>query len=158
MNIGFNIPSLIVLLAVIAFIFTAIKTYKLSKRSHSKTDKISLKGEIKMSDSHELLFINPELRPGYNVTVRKGPKWYGRDNSDIYIFKTGDLYRKNLIAKGKIIRTSVKRFKEITEQDLIWEHDSDCMTIEGLTKAMERAYARIHPDDIITIVEFNVSL
>jgi len=111
-----------------------------------------------MQGSYDLLFINPELRPGYNVTVRKGPKWHGRDNSDINIYKTDDLYRRRLIAKGKIIRTSLKRFGEITEQDLIWEHDPECMTIEGLTKAMERAYTNIKRGDVITIVEFNVSL
>jgi len=110
-----------------------------------------------MSDTHELLFINPELRAGYNVTIRKGTKWYGCDNDDIKIYKTSDLYRTNIIATGRIIRTSIRRFDEITEKDLIWEHDSDCMTIEGLAKAMERAYAVILPDDIITIVEFNVS-
>ena len=110
-----------------------------------------------MSDTNELLFINPKLRSGYNVTVRKGTKWYGCDDDNVKIYKTGDLYRTNIIAIGRIIRTSIKRFDEITEKDLIWEHDSDCTTIEGLTKAMERAYAVILPGDIITIVEFNVS-
>jgi len=50
MSLGFNIPSLIVSLAVIAFILAVIKTYKLSKPSHSETDKISKNRGVKMNE------------------------------------------------------------------------------------------------------------
>ena len=104
---------------------------------------------------HVLLFKNPELQPGLNVTVRNGEKWM-QANPLIDTVSIRDTANDQVeIAKGYVVGTFHMEADNIPNQILQYEHDASCRTREGLKVAMDRAY----PDGwgpYVTIVLFTV--
>jgi hypothetical protein len=90
----------------------------------------------------DLLFINPTHHQGRNLTVRRGVKWSTETEA-------------NILGVGKrSIETKVMAFKDLTEDDLKFEHDHTCRTIGGLINAMLRAYSDFTSEDIVTLVYY----
>lgn len=103
----------------------------------------------------KLLFKNPELRPGLNVTVRDGIKWFGyQPGTRVEICETG---REDVvIAVGEILHTAVMPFCEIPQAWLDREHAQEARTRDGLHAAMDRAYGSDNWGPEVTVVLFEV--
>lgn len=102
----------------------------------------------------ELLFLNPELKKGINVTVRRGLKWLGYSLVEPVVIK--DTESGDEVGKGLIVGRLVLNFSEIPDEVLALEHDSSCTTLDGLYDAMVRAYPDFKTTDICTILFFKV--
>lgn len=96
-----------------------------------------------------LEFTNPTFRDGFNVTVRRGTKWLG--------------IRQALISLGSHytcvshLETRAVAFKELTDLDLVFEHDPECRTVAGLAKVMKEVYPEFDPEvDIVTLAVFYI--
>jgi len=106
---------------------------------------------------HKLLFLNPIVQPGTNVTVRLGTKWMHQlevgDQFDIV--KTNE--EDNVLAVAALRGWRSMPFNEITEDMIANEHDPECRTIDGLREAMVRAYAeKFTGESVCTIITFKV--
>lgn len=92
-------------------------------------------------------FSNPVFKNGVNLTVRRGTKWHGVDRAFIQL---SDFIRHGTVA----LATEVKVFNELTDVDLIDEHDPSCRTVEGLAAEMKRVYPEFEVTDEVTLVKF----
>ena len=113
-----------------------------------------------MKKSHELLFLNPELKVGLNVTVRRGSKWFNlaKVYDNLAFFKTNDSPdRCNIRGTGTIIGMAYLPCNMIPVEWLILEHDSTCRNQYGLFKAMQRVYTGFKPDELVTVILFDVT-
>jgi len=90
----------------------------------------------------ELQFNNPIFKSGENITVRRGVKWSLEDEA--IILGLGE----------RPIGAQVKRFADITDYDLINEHDPDCRSKDGLLSVMEGIYDKFDTKEIVTLVSF----
>ncbi len=101
----------------------------------------------------ELLFLNPVVRPGLNLTVRNGTKWDDKSypGKSLDIKPTLDAHGKpttgklgHAVAIGHVLSTQVVNMDQMEPQVLAkvlrHEHDPACMREEGLVIAMDRAY------------------
>lgn len=106
--------------------------------------------------AEKLLFVNPVMRQGRNLTVRRGVKWANCPvGTEIRIFQTGDESPIPLFV-GKITGVAVMRFCDIKEHDLLFEHDPECQTHCGLARAMVKAYGTFDTDEIVTLLYFEL--
>jgi hypothetical protein len=97
----------------------------------------------------ELTFKN-----GINLTVRKGVMWdlqLGRNASIAQIGKPS-------VCEARIVDTKVIRGCDIDEilDNLHLECDPKCRTKEGLLKEMSRSYGVWRPEEIVTLVYFEI--
>lgn len=114
-----------------------------------------LEVNIKVSKVHELLFLNPALKDGENVTVRLGTKWAHKlEPGDRFSIRRSsdpqtEICEAHLIGYRPIV------FNQITEDMLVNEHDPECTTLLGLAKAMLQAYGEeFNHDKTCTIIKF----
>lgn len=103
-----------------------------------------------------LLFLNPTFHECENVTVRKGIKWanaFGENPEEQHpIFPTND--QTKLSGMAYILEADVKRFCNLTNEDISKEHDESCHNYQGLLKAMEAAYPDFTETDLVTVLHF----
>jgi len=107
----------------------------------------------------KLLFINPELREGLNMTVRRGDKWFkqARLNDTLEIFKTGyEDHPSYRIATGQVVGLALIPFILIPSEWLAVEHDRACRNMKGLLHAMKRAYPDFNDVEHVTVLLFTV--
>ena len=93
-------------------------------------------------------FENPTFSVGRNLTVRRGISWDCEVSAEIMVENLG------LIEVG--LQTSVMRFADLIDKDLIFEHDIDCRTVEGLLTVMEEVYPGFDRREIVTLVSFEM--
>jgi hypothetical protein len=97
-----------------------------------------------------LEFGNPVMHDGTNLTVRRGIKWAVAAKKDDIVDIPG----------GRIARISdiyLKKFSDINDVELEYEHDPSCHTLNGLLRAMMDVYGSgFDPDEIVTLVFFEV--
>ena len=108
---------------------------------------------------HTLLFKNPVLRKGLNVTIRKGNKWMKETEieDELNIYETGNEGLHQRLAHGKIIGKALIPYLLIPEHWLGFEHDSSCENLQGLLKAMKTAYGEtFSSEEYVTVVIFEV--
>lgn len=103
-----------------------------------------------MNNRTELFFLNPVFHDGINLTVRRGEKWMDRS---ITPYVTIDGIEVEL---PQVVRRYV-RFSNLTDDDLHYEHDPQCRTVEGLEKELKRIYEGFHRDEMVTLLYFNLS-
>lgn len=102
-------------------------------------------------------FINCMHHPGINLTVRRGYKWADlKVGEGIRILDNG---KPSRIYEFPAIVTElrVKRFYDITQDEMHFEHDPECIDIDGLTKAMRKAYRDFSPGDVCTLVFYEIA-
>lgn len=100
----------------------------------------------------KIQFLNPEVKPGKNVTVRLGTKWMVEPGIPLGVVKTGE--EDEVLAIGYVYSTRSCVFNELNEGDLV---DCACRTVEGLRDAMKRAYGDEFTDEsIVTVLGFTV--
>lgn len=86
----------------------------------------------------DLLFLNPEVQPGLNLTIRDGLKWKDTiPGTELQIKRTGE---EEVITEAEVLWTCYTFFDSIPESWLKFEHDLSCRDKEGLRKAMVAAY------------------
>ena len=103
-----------------------------------------------------LRFLNPVHEPGENATVRLGDKWHKlvHPGDIIKVTKTGE--EDKLLGFAVIKKTHLCPFGSIPQDLLAKEHDPSCMTMEGLTLAMKRAYGNAFcPSCRVTVVVYD---
>jgi len=107
---------------------------------------------------HELLFLNPVLQTGLNVTVRKGDKWFSkaRAGDELNIYETGKTNFHERKAFGKVVGLAFLPCNMIPSEWLLLEHDLTCRNQWGLQKAMLRAYSNFKVNDLVTVILFDV--
>lgn len=103
----------------------------------------------------ELLFLNPEMKKGLNVTVRNGSKWMGVSIGEkLSIKETGndkELYQCEIIGKSYI------PFYLIPDKWLRNEHDKKCRTMKGLLEyGMKPAYKDFTQNNYVTVLFFEI--
>jgi hypothetical protein len=101
---------------------------------------------------HKLEFLNPVFKNGLNYTVRLGEKWYER-------LEIGDFVEIADTDKvAKITSVEVKDFYDIDYEGTVFanEHDPECRDVDGLERAMSRAYPNLDNliDEAVTIIGF----
>lgn len=101
-----------------------------------------------MKNYKELEFTNPVFHEGVNITVRRGTKW--SDNSVIPFIKFGQNSRKALETSYR----RVIKFNELTDADLVFEHDPKCRTVDGLAEVLKEVYPTFTREDTVTIIYF----
>ncbi len=109
--------------------------------------------------THDLLFLDPRVRPGLNLTVRNGLKWASVTPGDgLRICKTGEehatLHTGTVIAAqaGDFDLDNVPNFNAV----LRFEHSPECRNVAGLKDAMDRAYGEGSWGPTLTFVYFYV--
>jgi len=101
----------------------------------------------------KLYFKYPEFHKGANVTVRLGPKWEGYTGL-VEIWKTGGDFPLRI---AKVTKTEVKKFADLTVEDIISEHDPNCTNQEYLAIVMREVYGKEFDEEKnIVIVTFVV--
>ena len=102
-----------------------------------------------------LYFINPELKDGVNLTVRRGISWANkvRQGDTVYI---ADTESSEVLASAEITDIRIIPFNTIMNEDLINQHDKSCRNTVGLHNAMKRAYPSFDWREIVTLVYFEV--
>lgn len=105
--------------------------------------------------THTLLFKNPVLKPGLNVTVRNGKKWLKAEQGDeLSIRDTFD--DKEEIAVGHVVLAELSNLNDIPEWLLQHEHDPSCTTVNGLKQAMDTAYPQGWDENELVVLSFVV--
>jgi len=104
---------------------------------------------------HTLEFLNPTFHRGDNVTIRNGRKWIEKAFSGqiVKVVRTGET---EALAQGVVKDIRLIPFKGVTLQDLWEEHDPECRTPDGLTKAMLMAYPDFNLESEVTIIRFTI--
>lgn len=115
-------------------------------------------------NSEPLLFKNPVfVRSEKNVTVRRGTKWVtlAVENKVLPVMDANhqidDQGHPTLCGYAYNFKTKVKRFHDLTLEDIKHEHDLECRDYAGLRAAMVRAYPDFDDMEIVTILEFDFS-
>ena len=109
--------------------------------------------------AQQLLFKNPVLREGLNVTVRNGTKWLGQaspgDELDVYETGTEDDPSKKIATVTHMANKRIDLDQEtIPAIWLAMEHDPECRQMGGLIAAMDRAYGEGQWGPKLTVVFF----
>lgn len=82
-----------------------------------------------------------------NVTVCRGTKWLGVPKAFIDLggkFTTGPT----------ILHTRAVQFNELTDTDVMHEHDPSCRTVTGLATEMKRVYPEFVETGVVTLATF----
>lgn len=114
----------------------------------------------------ELLFLNPALNDGVNLTVRNGTKWADVTPGERLTVRRSyaelDGRAKDdepAIATVTVLGAQVVNFADARSEPginaaLAFEHDPACRTFDGLLTAMERAYGEGQVSAEVTFVWF----
>ncbi len=100
------------------------------------------------------LFTTFKFHTGTNLTIRRGPQWASKiDVGDGIRLQSreGGEQQKALVTGIK-----VKRFRDIREQDLSFEHDPQCHTYNGLFTTMKKLFDDFDEMEIVTMVYFTI--
>ena len=99
-----------------------------------------------------LRFENPVFNDGRNITVRRGIRW-----NDVTSTELCDKDGQFLDGLRRVnIKTSVMRFADLNDSDLIDEHDERCRTVDGLFAVMCEVYPGFDWREIVTLVTFEL--
>ena len=93
-----------------------------------------------------------EFRDELNVTVRRGSRWSDA-KGPVVIAHAGDFERSRI---GEILFTKMMRFCDLTNSDIIDEHDPKCRTTDGLFGVMCDTYPNFDEREIVTLVFFEL--
>lgn len=97
-----------------------------------------------------LIFEKMEFLKGRNLTIRRGTKW---DQRDVNFVSDRD---GNKVVTIKNVVRKVMKFSDLTEADLVHEHDSDCRTYHGLLLRMLQLYPDFDEREIVTLIYFEI--
>lgn len=108
-----------------------------------------------------LFFLNPVFKDGENLTVRRGVKWATLvvPGESVQIVRTPDpkgVDYGDKVVFGKVTRVVLKRMCDTVHKELRLEHDPACHTQAGLLRAMRKAYPDFSPEEICTLLFFEV--
>ena len=96
-----------------------------------------------------LYFTSPIFNDGLNVTVRRGVRTVGV--SDRVLVKDNNHQE---LGYAKIQCCKVKRFSDISDMDIKYEHDEQCRKYEGLFSTMKEIYSDFDHNEIVTLIYF----
>lgn len=96
----------------------------------------------------KLLFENPSFNIGLNLTVRRGIKWAIQKRVMLANLHGQEIGEEN-------IETRVLRFCDLTDADLVLEHDGNCRTVDGLFSVMKQIYPNFDRRELVTLVYFS---
>lgn len=100
-------------------------------------------------------FLHPEFHQGTNSTVRLNDK-----SQDYYPGQMIALYQTGAdtpTAYGEVHHILVRKYSNVTEDDIRAQHDKETQSLYGLDIAMKKAYGeRITPDSYVTIIYFEL--
>lgn len=95
-----------------------------------------------------LCFSSPVFNRGRNTTVRRGRKWHGVAVARLQL---GD----GSLSAPVALQTSLKRFPDLTDDDLGFEHDPACRTVGGLLRMLQRLYPGFAAEEEVTLCHFD---
>lgn len=99
-------------------------------------------------------FSSPVFHDGLNCTVRLGEEWKNKLKvGDEFIVETPE---KTLTME--VTNIKVSKFSDLTEDDIKYEHEPSCRTLEGLKKEMREIYPNMTDDSVFTVVYFEVKV
>lgn len=104
-----------------------------------------------LNDSHAitLRFMTPPEKPGRYTTVRRG------EVHPLPVFGILGLAHE-FVAKARLIRARTMKFSDVTERDVLCEHDSFCRGLNGLRAVLERYYPGFTSSEMVTVIDFEV--
>jgi hypothetical protein len=104
----------------------------------------------------ELKFVNPELRPGVNVTVRRGRAWAEKvwPGDRVTLVAVDDPNNPVEMTDAYIVSVLIVPFLRIPREVLRREHDKSCRDLDGLFRVMRRVYNGFSADELVTVLEF----
>lgn len=102
-----------------------------------------------------LLFINPELRKGLNVTVRRGDKWM-KEVTVGDVVNIEETITRGPYGQATIVGKAYIPFVLIPQGWLYHEHDHTCTNLQGLFDAMIRAYPDFGAGEMTTVLLFKM--
>lgn len=104
-----------------------------------------------------LFFGNPVFKQGMNITCRRGAKWDTLPKDHVYVVDVHDPLKEDGSTKVLHvveIETRVFKFSDLTDEDLVNEHDPSCRTYSGLLEEMEKVYDGFDPREMVTLCSF----
>lgn len=108
----------------------------------------------------ELYFSKPEFHNGINLSIRRGVNWDTLYNkNDVYIVDEKDVHDKEGNIKPLYIvnlNTKVMRFCDLKDNDLLYEHDTECRTYKGLLERFKKIFLDFDEREIVTLVYFEI--
>lgn len=99
-----------------------------------------------------LQFLNEVHHQGLNVTVRRGNKWFLRNQGVAVVLLNGG----NEATAVWFRAVKYVPFIELTDADLVRQHDPACRNKVGLLEAMQRAYEDFDVTEPVTVVEYTM--
>lgn len=104
-----------------------------------------------MSDDRlQLKFASPIFNDGLNLTVRRGSKWHGHQGEMVEVVGLdGEVYGQTQVRSSQL-----RRFADILQRDLDYEHDPLCRTYQGLLDDMRIVYDGFEEDEVVTLLWF----
>jgi hypothetical protein len=112
-------------------------------------------GEGKMIK--RLLFNNPQFHVGSNVTVRRGDKWFNNVKVGDTLEFCATQFPEDVISSAKVTGLAYIPFMLMPDFWFTLEHDSSCITFDGLLKAMDEAYPGFSIAEMVTVIIFEMS-
>lgn len=101
----------------------------------------------------QLKFKNLVFKDGENITCRRGVKWATDDGGE-FGFPVTDPRGFSVFGFAEPVAVKVKRFCDITDADVVNEHDPDCRTAAGLLAVMQDTYDGFDASEIVTLLSF----
>lgn len=97
----------------------------------------------------KLVFGNPIFRKGLMQTVRKGDKRH-LNKGHVELVD----YYGNTQGTGYIVYSEMRRFVDLTSEEIGMNHDPNCQGYGGLFDNMSNFYPKFDYDDLVTIIWF----
>ena len=104
----------------------------------------------------KMLFANNVHHDGLNVTVRSGPKWADRLQTDDVILLCG-VEGESPHYEGTVVTTLVLPFSKIPDALLEHHHDPNCQAIEDLLLVMMDHYPGFYHGEYVSVVLYYVN-
>ncbi len=102
----------------------------------------------------ELLFLNPVLHNGLNVTIRNGDKWLQAQPGDkLRIVNTKN---NRVVGHATAVHAVSLPYTAVPDYWLTFEHDPTCENWKGLKAAMNEAYGEGEWGPNVTVLFFMV--
>lgn len=100
-----------------------------------------------------MLFSNPCMKTGINLTVRRGTKWDG-EKGVVEFGKSVSTSHTQILGHIRISNTQVFSFRDIPDTYLEFEHDKNCENKNDLFQIMNEVYTDFRWNEIVTLVWF----
>lgn len=100
----------------------------------------------------KLKFKNPKFYPGRNITIRRGIKWHECPCKKSVLIECESDGAWD--TRHTEIKTRVKKFSELTDKDMLSDHELTIAEWMEIVQEMSINYLDFDTDEIITIVEF----